>query len=210
MPRRPRYSAGGLVYHVLNRASARTIFNTENDYSAFERLLQKALQRTPTRLLAYCIMPNHWHSLIWPNANELSEFMRWLTVTHTQRWHLAHGTSSSGPLYQGRFKSFPVDEDDHYFQVCRYVRRNPLRANLVTRAELWRWSSLWQATEQRCDVELHACLLPRPSNWLDYVNQAETEAELKRLRDAVQFNRPFGSPQWQRKMARRGRESSNR
>jgi putative transposase len=163
MPRRPRYASGGLVYHVLNRAAARTkIFNTEGDYSAFERLLQSALERTPTRLLAYCIMPNHWHLLLWPVADELSEFMRWLTVTHTQRWHLAHGTSGTGPLYQGRFKSFPVEEDDHFYQVCRYVERNPLRANLVTRAELWRWSSLWQFTQQRCDVELHTWPLPRP------------------------------------------------
>jgi putative transposase len=155
-------------------------------------------------------MPNHWHLLLWPTTDEeLSEFMRWLTVTHTQRWHLAHGTAGTGPLYQGRFKAFPVESDDHFYQVARYVERNALRANLVRRAELWRWSSLWQITQQRYDVELHAWPLPRPTNWLEYVNQPETEAELQRLRASAQFNRPFGSATWQREMGRQARNLAN-
>jgi putative transposase len=131
--------------------------------------------------------------------------MQWLTVTHTQRWHLAHGTVGTGSLYQGRFKSFPLESDDHFYQICRYVERNALRANLVQSAEMWRWSSLWQITQQRCDVELDPWPLPRPDNWLTYVNQPETDAELRRLRDAVRCSRPFGSPQWQRKVARQCR-----
>ena len=140
MPRRLRFQPGGHVYHVLNRATARSqIFSSEQDYVAFERVLQVAGQRVPVRLLAYCVMPNHWHLLVWPqNDGDLSEYMRWLTVTHTQRWHLAHGTAGTGPLYQGRYKSFPVESDDHFYRVCRYVERNPLRANLVSRAECWR------------------------------------------------------------------------
>jgi putative transposase len=81
-------------------------------------------------------MPNHWHLVLWPRKKgELSEFMRWLTVTHTQRWHASHRTSGTGPLYQGRFKSFPIEDDDHLLAVVRYVERNALRAKLVARAE---------------------------------------------------------------------------
>src|SRR5713101_412578 len=110
MPRRARSVPGGLVYHVLNRAHA----------------------RTPIRILGYCLMPNHWHLVLWPRDDgQLSEFMRWLTVTHTQRWHAHHHTAGTGPVYQGRFKSFPVQSDEHVITVCRYVERNPLRANLV-------------------------------------------------------------------------------
>ena len=145
MPRRPRFSTAGYVFHVLNRAVARqVVFQTDGDYDAFVSLLEEARRRVPIRLLAYVVMPNHWHLVLWPEAdNALSEYMKWLSITHAQRWHAAHGTAGTGSLYQGRFKSFPIQEDAHFLTVCRYVERNPLRANLVSRAELWKWSSLW-------------------------------------------------------------------
>ncbi len=96
------------------------------------------------RLLAFCLMPNHWHLVVWPrHTGELSDFGHWLTLTHTQRWHAHYHDVGTGHLYQGRFKSFPVAEDDHFLQLCRYVERNALRAGLVERAEQWRWGSLW-------------------------------------------------------------------
>ncbi len=95
------------------------------------------------RLLAFCVLPNHWHSVLWPREDgDLSDYMGWLTNTHPRRWHLAHGTVGTGALYEGRFKSYPILEDEHFFTVCRYVERNALRANLVTSPEQWRWSSL--------------------------------------------------------------------
>jgi REP element-mobilizing transposase RayT len=109
MPRRLRRALGGEAYHVLNRAAARfRIFRTDADYLAMERVLAEALKRVPTRLLAYCQMPNHWHLVLWPREDgELSAFLNWLTLTHTQRWRHAHHTVGYGPVYQGRFKSFP-------------------------------------------------------------------------------------------------------
>ena len=127
---RPRRAAdGGLIYHVLNRANARmTIFDKPTDYEAFERILEQAVERTATRLLAYCIMPNHWHLVVWPQKDgELSRFVGWLTLTHTQRWHAHRHSTGSGHVYQGRFKSFAVQDDDHLLTVCRYVERNALR-----------------------------------------------------------------------------------
>lgn len=151
MPRRRRVATGGYVFHVLNRATARErIFETDGDYVAFERVMVETLERVPVRLLSYCLMPNHWHLVLWPKRgadNDLSEFMRLLTVTHTQRWHSAHGTAGTGPLYQGRFKSFPIQGDEHFLTVCRYVERNALRANIVDLAEMWQWSSLWHRTQ---------------------------------------------------------------
>jgi putative transposase len=198
MPRRNRFSTAGYVFHVLNRAVARqTIFSRELDFQAFEKVLQEAGAVVPMRLLNYIIMPNHWHLVLWPEGDEdLPAYMHWLSMTHPQRWHAAHRTSGSGPLYQGRYKSFPMEEDDHLFAVCRYVERNALRANLVSRAELWRWSSLWQLHNQHCDVSLYEWPLPRPSKWLDYVNSTETEAELLALRKSVQRDSPFGSRAW--------------
>jgi putative transposase len=89
MGRPRRADDGGLIDHVLNRASARmTTFEKDGDYEAFERVLEEAVDRTRTRLLAYCVMPNHWHLIVWPRQDsKLSRFVGWVMLTHTQRWH---------------------------------------------------------------------------------------------------------------------------
>jgi putative transposase len=152
------------VYHVLKRAVGRaTLFEKPGDYLAFAKVLRAARDWLRVPLLGYCIMPNHWHLVLWPQtAGALSEHLRWLTVTHTQRWHAHRHTAGTGPLYQGRFKSFRVQEDDHLLTVLRYVERNPLRGGLVSRAERWRWSSLHHRLEGGGPVlDTSPVLLPR-------------------------------------------------
>ncbi len=213
MPRRRRNATGGYVYHVLNRAVGRgTIFETVQDYAAFAKVLEEAREWVNMPVLAFCLMPNHWHLVLQPIADgDLSEYMRWLTNTHTRRWHLAHGTVGTGPLYQGRFKSFPIEEDDHFTTVCRYVERNALRANLVSLAQEWRWSSLWHRVNRNSDVTLAKWPVARGRHWLDFVNEPETEAELKSLRRSVMRGAPFGTTVWQQQTANRlGLESSLR
>jgi putative transposase len=216
MPRRPRLGTGGLVYHVLNRGVARIrLFDEEGDYAAFERGLEETLQRLPMRLLAYCLMPNHWHLVLWPRHDgDLSQFMRLLTVTHTQRWHAQHHSGGTGPIYQGRFKSFPAQSDAHLLVVLRYVERHPRRANLpeVARAADWRWSSLGRAQREggACRI-VSAWPIARPRNWPDRVDRPETEAELEALRASVRRGRPFGESVWVRRTAARlGLEASLR
>ena len=129
----------------LSRAEPRQRADDEDDgdYAAFEKVLLEAVERTETRLLAYCLLPNHWHLVVWPHKDgELSRFVGWLTLTHTQRWHAQRHSAGSGHVYQGRFKSFPVQEDEHFYTLARYVERNAVRASLVRRAEQWRWGSL--------------------------------------------------------------------
>ena len=98
MPGPRRAAEGGLIYHVLYRANARlAIFDNDDDYAAFERVLQQAVARFDMRLLIYGLMPDHFHLLLWPRGDgDLSTFMRWLTMTHTQRWHAHHGTAGTG------------------------------------------------------------------------------------------------------------------
>ncbi|ULA64754.1 MAG: Y1Tnp domain-containing protein [Nitrospira sp.] len=207
MPRRPRLAAGDLAYHVLNRRVGRlSLFEKPADYAAFETILAEAQGQTQIRIAAYCLMPNHWHLLLWPRQDgELSEVLRWITVTHTQRWHAHHHTAGTGPVYQGRFKSFPVQTDAHFLTVARYVERNALRAHLVTRAEDWRWSSLWRRDQQ--DHQLTNWLsdwpVDRPRDWVARVNRPQTASELDALRVSVQRGRPFGDGDWVQRMVTR-------
>jgi putative transposase len=200
MGRPKRAADGGLIYHVLNRANARmTIFEKEGDYKAFEKILRQAVLRTGTELMAWCLLPNHWHLVVRPHADgELSRFVGWLSLTHTQRWHAHRHSTGSGHVYQGRFKSFPVQDEEYFLTVCRYVERNALRANLVQRAEDWRWSSLWrwsQGTTAEKEL-LSAWPVRRAANWIEYVNVPQSEAELTALRRCVNRGSPFGDQPW--------------
>jgi putative transposase len=207
MPRRARISTGGLAYHILNRRVGRlALFDKPADYMAFEKILNEAHERTGIRIAAYCLMPNHWHLLLWPRDDgELSEVMRWITVTHTQRWHAHRQSFGSGPVYQGRFRSFPVQTDEHFLTVARYVERNAVRAKLVKRAEQWQWSSLWRRVQG--DPKLLAFLsdwpVKRPRQWVGWVNRPETASELEDLRCSAQRGRPFGSQGWVVRIAKR-------
>jgi putative transposase len=205
MPRSARNAPGGLVYHALNRAVARLpLFQKDGDFDAFECVLAEALQEHPTRLLGYCLMPNHWHLVLWPAADgELTTFVRWLTHTHTMRWHAHYHTGGTGHLYQGRFKSFPVEADEHFLTVMRYVERNALRAGLVARAEDWRWGSLWRRRhdDEAARAWLHDWPVPRPGDWEAWVNMAQTAGEVETVRRSVARGSPFGSETWRERTA---------
>ena len=203
MPRTARATVGGVCYHVINRANGRArIFHDADDYRAFERLLAAASKRHTVRLIAYCLMPNHFHLVVIPDGDgDLSRWMQWLMTSHVRRHHRRYGTD--GRLWQGRYKAFAVQDDRHLVTVLRYVERNPLRANLVSRAEAWPWSSLARrATGGRASL-LGDPPFPLPADWLAFVNSAETAAELESLRRSVNRERPFGDATWQAETARR-------
>ncbi len=205
MPRTSRAAPDGMVYHVLNRGVGRQrLFDKPADYAAFEDILAVTLEKSPMRICGYCLMPNHWHFVLWPQHDgELAAFMQRLTVTHVTRWQKHKRRVGEGHVYQGRFKSFPVEEDDAFYQIMRYVERNALRANLVDRAEDWRWSSLWrraQGTAAQRGV-LSRWPLSMPRDWVTLVNAPQTEAELSALRRSVVRGQPYGSKDWIQRVA---------
>lgn len=218
MARPLRESPGGLAYHVLNRgAGRRELFVKDEDYAAFLRAMDQVQQRLAVPVIAFCLMPNHWHLILKPSKNgELSEFMRLLQVTHTQRHHAHYHTAGTGPLYQGRFKSFPFDGKAYAETVIRYVERNALRTNLCRRAENWRWGSAWCRYGK--GAAMPTWLLPESSwpvrpgdDYLTWLNRPQTATEIDALRECIRRGRPYGGDEWVWKTASKlGLESTMR
>ena len=208
MPRTARRSPGGLIYHVINRAAGRReLFGDADDYAAFIRVLDRTLQATPMRVLGFCLMPNHWHLALWPARDgELARFMHRLTVTHVRRWLEHRHRVGQGSVYQGRFKSFPVQDDAHFTTLLRYVERNPLRAGLVSRAQAWRWSSLGQKPSTGPEasavplIAIEPWPVSRPRNWTRWVNRPQTPAEEAAILRSLKHSRPLGSETWTQRM----------
>lgn len=197
MPRTARASQANYCYHVLNRGNARAeVFHAPGDYAAFLEAIGDACARRPMRVLAYCLMPNHFHLVLWPPGDgDLSRWMAWLMNAHVRRYQSHHG--SVGHVWQGRFKAFPIQEDDHLRTVLRYVERNPLRARLVGRAQDWKWSSLKPATRPDPPPWLDPGPAPRGAGWTAEVNAVATSDEgLDRLRRSVNRGTPFGEGNW--------------
>jgi putative transposase len=208
-----------MIFHVINRAAGRRpLFRTAADFAAFERILAEVQRLVPgVRLLAYCLMGNHWHLVTWPRSDgELSEFMRRVTVTHAQRLHARRGTAGTGPIYQGRFKSFPVEPDDwHFLTLCRYVERNPLRARLVRRAERWAWGSLARRAgvllsessevppDERPVLTAWPVEAPPMPKWVALVNEPTSPREEEAVIRSMRRSSPLGSPAWSDRTAKR-------
>ncbi len=157
-------------------------------------------------------MPNHWHLVVWPrNDGELSKFVGWLTLTHTQRWHAHRRSTGSGHVYQGRFKSFPVQEDEHFYNVARYVERNAARAGLVRGPSSGNGAAYIDGCAGSADAKalLAAWPLARKAGWVDHVNEPLTESELKAVQHSIQRGCPLGDPTWRDRAVRRlGLEST--
>ena len=202
MPRTARASAGDVIYHVINRGNRRaTVFHEPADYVAFVRLVARANERLPMRVLGYCLMPNHFHLVLWPHRDgDLSRWMQWLLTAHVRRYHRVRGTT--GRIWQGRFKAFAIQSDGHLLAVLRYVERNPLRAGLVKQAEAWRWSSVAALGGGVGTVLLDDWPVPRPGDWLRRVNgEPEGPEALARLRVSVIRGAPYGEEGWARRTA---------
>ena len=211
MPRVVRGLADGFIYHVINRGNGRReVFHKDQDYGAFINLMKGARTRFSVKIFAYCVMPNHFHIVLMPaRAEELSRWMQWLMTSHVRRYHRHYGTS--GHIWQGRFKSFVIQEDAHLLMVLRYVEGNPVRAGLVKSAKDWVWSSHREVIGEVQRMLIDESPIHLPENWEKYVDEPLTEKELERLRQSVNRQSPYGQTEWQIKITQElGLESTLR
>src|SRR5271157_4983805 len=154
MSRPRRHSPGGMVFTCSTEAWAGECFSPRTwTFWRSSGVAEETLRTRRMRVCAYCLMPNHWHFVVWPERDgDLPAFMQQVTNTRMKRWKEHRHEIGYGHLYQGRYKCFPVETEEYFYQVVRYVERNALRANLVERAESWRWSSLRRCEARRPGV----------------------------------------------------------
>ena len=204
MARSARVDIGDHVYHVINRAVGRlTIFKTVDDYRLFLTLLKEAKEMTDMRILSYVVMPNHWHVQLYPKDDgDMGLFMHWLTNTHTRRVHALTKSTGTGPLYQGRYKSFLIENDIHLLTVLKYIERNPVRAKLVKKAEGWQWGSAYiriHGTPKQKQL-LAESPVNLPRNFRLWINTPDSQADMDALRVSVNRGTPFGRETWIERM----------
>jgi len=204
MGRVARTDVGDHVYHVINRAVGRLkIFDSKEDYRCFEDLLVEAKEMTDMRILSYVLMPNHWHLQLYPEKNgDMGTFMHWLTNAHTRRVHALTETIGTGPLYQGRYKSFLIQKDEHMLAVLKYIERNPVRAKLSQAPEAWRWGSahLRQSGLPKMKALLSESPVPLPRNYRAWIRDQDKESDLENIRGSARRGSPFGTMKWVEQM----------
>jgi len=197
----------GYFYHVLNRANAKQkIFKSPKDYQFFECILEKAVKKFEVQLIAYCVMPNHFHFVLYCDKDgEVQKFMQWLTVTHTQRLHSRDNTIGYGHIYQGRYKSFVVETDTYLNTLIRYVKQNPLRANLIQNLKEWRGGSYYR---RKCGTKkekklLNCNLVTLPNNYDVLVTRSLGDEQVEAVRESINKGKPLGSASWTERIVKK-------
>ncbi len=130
----------GAFHHVINRGlERRTIFGDDSDYGRFLDLCGRLKERHKVEILAYCLMPNHFHLFVRNRLANLGRFMKDLNGEYTRGYNKR--VRRVGPLFQGRYKAILIQGDAYALEVARYIHMNPVKAGLVEKAEGYRWSS---------------------------------------------------------------------
>lgn len=200
MPRVARRLYDGSIYHILNRGNGKQeVFHKDQDFEIFIKLMKEAKRRHPVSIFAYCLMPNHFHIVLgYKRANHLSKWMQWLMTSHVRRYH--HHYQTNGHIWQGRYKNFIIQKDEHLLTVLRYIEANPVRAGLVSSARDWLWSSHNERICDEMDGIADSLPIDLPLDWAKYVNEPLCKTELERLNQSVNRQSPYGNAEWQREM----------
>lgn len=198
MPRIARGLGDCCIYHVLNRGNGQSeVFHGSSDYETFLEIVKEAKDRYAVNVLAYCLMPNHFHMAVKPEKGEhLSKWMQWIMTSHVRKYHRYYG--SNGHVWQGRYKSFLIQRDNHLLTVLRYIEGNPVRAGIVDSAKDWRWSSHRENLGIARMILVNELPLKLPNEWDTCVDNPLTENEVERLRKCVNRQAPYGESVWQR------------
>jgi len=192
--RQARLVAGGVPHHVIQRGNRRQkVFFERQDREYYLKLLADKTQKYRVQVWAYCLMDNHVHLIVVPDkekflAQAIGETHKEYTrmINFREKWR--------GYLWEGRFKSFIVDEK-YLYAAIRYVERNPVRARVVSRAEDYEWSSAkFRVTKKQNSLLSDFYLLQEIKNWSEYLRDDDREGDLKLFRRHGESGKPLGDP----------------
>ncbi len=180
------------------------MFRSEEDYQEFDTVLSQAVERLEPRLLAYCVLPKHWHLVLTPRKDgDLSKLMAWLTTTHSARWHTKPRRAGTGGLYERRFRSFPVQDDLQLLDVIRFVEAHPRRSGLVDSVNNWQWSSACRrAIPNAASLPfLSSPPVPLPPDWNEQLRFEMPTKTLDSIKHCILRSCPYGDATWVQKTA---------
>ena len=187
MPYRGDVFRRGQYYHLYNRGARRNLlFFTPDNYEYCLHLIQRSHQRHGATVIAYCLMPNHYHFLLRQESDEpLSKFIGVLFNAYVQAVNRQQGRK--GTLFEGRFRHAWVDQEEHLIHLCRYIHLNPVQARLVTRPEDWPYSNYLEYIGQRAGILKDEAFIrdrfPTPGSYRSFVADYRDE---RRVRDRMQ------------------------
>ncbi len=205
MGRPPRNSQGGTIYHVIGQGlKPKPVFRSTEDYREFDVTLAQAVDRFDARLLAYCVLPKHWHLVLIPRKDgDLSKLMAWLTTTHSARWHTKPRRAGTGGLYERRFRSFPVQDTTKLHDIIQFVESHPLRSGIVEEPNDWPWSSVSRRGNESATSGpmLSIPPVPLPLDWTEQLSLEMSTATLDQIKHCILRSCPYGDAGWVQKTA---------
>lgn len=186
MSRHSRDLPPGSVVHIFNRGNdKRLLFEKVPEFEEFLRLVAWAKAICPVRIVAYCVMGNHWHFVFWVEIEwDVSAFLHRLTTTHAKRWRHKTNTIGLGHVYQDRFKASPIFSERYYFNCLRYVEQNAVAAGLVHTAKDWRWSSFAERAGNGRHL-LDPDPVGIPVDWAELVDTPLSEGDADEVRNSL-------------------------
>lgn len=201
MPRSARLVVPGIPHHVTQRGNRRQqTFFSDEDYRLYIKLLRFWCDRVETEIWAWCLMPNHVHLVLVPAHPD--GLRAALANTHKRyTWQVNQREGWHGHLWQSRFASCPMDEP-HLLACVRYVELNPLRAGLVSRPELWPWSSARAHLGLGHDpLTALAPMCERVGDWRALLDSGLEDRERERIRASERSGRALGDPAFAARIA---------
>lgn len=189
MPRHARELSNSGIYHIILRGINRqTIFNDDEDYQRFINTLKKYKTVSGYTLYAYCLMNNHIHILLRVGQEKLETILKRIAGSYVYWYNFKY--NRIGHLFQDRFKSEPVDSDEYFLTVLRYIHQNPIKARICERLEDYRYSSYVDYLNNRNDFTCidFACSILGRNDFFEFNNEINDDKcldaeEKRRLTD---------------------------
>ena len=209
MPRIARGLADNQIYHIINRGNRReSVYHDKYDYERFLKLLFDSKEKYNIKIYAYCLMPNHFHLVIYTKYSEsLSKAMHWISSSYVRYYNKRY--KISGHLWQGRYKSFIVQKESYLLTLLKYVEVNPKRAKIVKRCEDYKYSSAYNRINNIEDELINTPPIDLPVNWDKYINEEESKIDIDYIRNSIERQSPLGEELWQVNIAKKyGLEST--